>query len=472
MNKIKFLPFLLFLFIFPQNILAKEIMIIPIKGVIDLGLSAFVKREVKQAEEKNIKTIILEMDTPGGRVDAADIICNTLMNYKGEVITYVLNQAWSAGAMISLSTDRIIMAPGASIGSSEPRVGLAGGEKSDEKLISAIRARFKAIAEEKKHSPALAQAMVDKDLELKLAKINGEKKILTSKEIENEKKVYGKENVKEIVTISKKGKLLNLSSKDAVRYGLAEAICRDRKTLLAYLDKSNFKITETKPTWSEVFVRLITHPVISSLLLGIGFWAIIIELRTPGFGIPGIVGITSLALFFWGHKLAGLAQWTDLLFLLLGVILLFIELFFIPGFGFVGGLGIILIIVGIILTLISHPIYLPLKQIGNASTILGFSFLITIILFILSMKILPKTKLWQNLVLNYSQNKEFKVTSDEETNLIEKEGISLSDLRPSGKAKFDNKIVDVQTSGEYIEKGENIKIIEVKGNKIKVKKIS
>lgn len=123
-------------------------MIIPIKGVIDLGLSAFVKREVKEAEEKNIRTIILEMDTPGGKVDAADIICNTLMNYKGETITYVLNQAWSVGAMISLSTDRIIMAPGASIGSSEPRVGLGRGKTTDEKIISAIRARFKAITEQ------------------------------------------------------------------------------------------------------------------------------------------------------------------------------------------------------------------------------------------------------------------------------------------------------------------------------------
>lgn len=463
----KFLFLLVLLhFLFPElNLSAKEIMILPIRGVIDLGLSALVIRAINEAENREIKTIILEMDTPGGRLDASNIICDKLLKFKSQTITYVLNQAWSAGSMIALSTDRIIMAPGSSIGSAEPRL-LTGEEKTDEKVVSALRARFKAIAEQKNHNTALAQAMVDKDLVVKYIEINNKKFIVTESELEEKFAQYGESNVKVISTISEKGKLLNLSYKDAERYGLADAICNDRETMLVYLGKENTKIIELNPTWSENIVRFITHPVTSSLILGIGFWAIILALRMPGIGLPEIVGISSILLFFWGHKLAGLAEWLDLFLILLGIILILIELLLLPGFGITGGLGIVSLFAGIILILIRHPIYPPVKELKQAFNILFSSFIITFVLFLISLKIITKTKALKHIIL------ETESVGKIEPQILEiQEGIAISDLRPSGKAKFGHKIYDVQTDGEYIEKGEKIKTIKIEGNIIKVRKV-
>jgi len=175
-------------------------MVIPVKGVIDLGLSTFIKNSIEQAETRDITTIILEMDTPGGRVDAADIICEAILNYQGKTITFVTNQAWSAGSMIALSTDKIIMRPAASIGSAEPRQGISG-EKTDEKIVSALRARFKALAEEKNHNTALAQAMVDKDIVVLKILLNDQTLIVTEEEL-NEKIATEEAEVKILTTIS------------------------------------------------------------------------------------------------------------------------------------------------------------------------------------------------------------------------------------------------------------------------------
>jgi membrane-bound serine protease (ClpP class) len=368
--------------------------------------------------------------------------------------------------MIALATDRIIMTPGSSIGSAEPRLGLGGQELTDEKIVSALRARFKAIAEEKGHNKALAQAMVDKDVVVKLVRIRGVNYILTEEEIQEVIATYGEDEVEILSTISGKGKLLNLSYKDAEKYGLAEAICKDRETLLAYLGYESPSILEPKPSWSENFVRFITHPVVASLLLGIGFWAIIIALRIPGFGIPEIVGISCILLFFWGHKLAGLAEWLDLLLIAIGIALILIEILLIPGFGITGGLGILALIIGIALTLTKLPLRPFLGGLEKALYITSFSFIIAFILFLLSLKIFPKTKVWKNLVLQTHGPGGIQIPQIEET-----EGVALSDLRPAGKAKFGSKIYNVETDGEYIEKGTRIKITEIRGNIIKVKRI-
>jgi len=445
---------------------ASEVLIIPIKGVIDLGLSTFVERAVTQAENQNIGTIVLEMDTPGGRVDAADIICESLLKFKGETITFVLNQAWSAGSMISLATDKIIMSPASSIGSAEPRIGLSHKEIKDEKIVSALRARFKAIAEEKNHNPALAQAMVDKDLIVKQVSIKGKKFILTKQRLDEKTAQFGENNIRVLSIISEAGKLLNLTASDTQKYGLSSAICKDRETLLAYLNKQNAKIIETQPLWSENLVRFLTHPVTSSLLLGIGFWAVILALRIPGLGLPEIVGVISLSLFFWGYRLAGLANWLDLLLMILGIILIFVEIFILPGFGITGGAGIICLLTGIILIIIRHPIYPPLQALDKAGKMLFSSFMVTTILFLVSLKFLSKSKAWKNIVLESSSDSKLKPPK-----VIQEEGEAISDLHPAGKAKFGDRIYDVETEGEYINKGEKIKISARIGNIIKVRHV-
>ncbi len=462
MRKYKFFCTVPLLFL-TLTLRADQVMIIPIKGVIDLGLSAFVKRSVTYAWNNHISTIILEIDTPGGRLDAADLICEELLNFKGKTIAFVLNRAWSAGSMIALASDKIIMAPGSSIGSAEPRVGLSGKEIHDEKIISALRARFRAIAETKNHNPILAEAMVDKDLEIKEAIINGEKKIINLQQLQNSEI----KNIQIIKTISPKGKLLNLSYLEAQKLGLAEAICKDRETLLAYLGKESTKIIITKPNWSENLVRFITHPVVSSLLLGIGFWALVIALKIPGMGLPEFVGITALLLFFWGYKLTGLAHWIEFLLLILGLILIFIEIFILPGFGITGSLGIICLFSGIILSFLKYPLTLPWRDLQRVGIILLSAVFITGTFLFVSFKLLSPKKGRRGIILFETSKSQITPLPDIMPGDI---GTAISNLRPAGKAKIKEKIYNVQTSGEWIEQGEKIKVISQDGNVIRVKK--
>ena len=443
---------------------AEKIMIIPVEGVVDLGLSTFIKNSTEKATAQDITTIILEMDTPGGRVDAADIICEALLDYKGNTITFVTNQAWSAGSMIALTTDRIIMQPTSSIGSAEPREGMTG-KKADEKIVSALRARFKALAETKGHNTALAQAMVDKDIVVFKILTNDKTLIVTEEEL-NEKRATERGKIKILTTISEEGKLLNLSAKDAKKHNLAEAIYEDRETLIAYLGINNPEIIEVSPSWSENLVRFITHPMLSSLLLGIGFWAIMLALRIPGLGLPEIAGISALGLFFWGHKLAGLSGWLDIILVIIGLTLILIELFIIPGFGLTGAVGTLTLLAGIVLTLTNHPIYPSINELNRASGIILSSLFISLTLLFISLKIFPKTKFWNKLILEYQSKK----PEIEEELIISDSGIAISDLRPSGRAKFGDKIYDVETLGDYIKKGEKVKIVSKHGNIRKVKK--
>jgi membrane-bound serine protease (ClpP class) len=447
--------------------------VIPVKGTIDLGLSGFIRRSLEEAKENRASAIILEIDTFGGRVDAAVEISDALEKIKPTpTIAFVDDHAWSAGALISLSCEKIIMSPGSSIGSAEPRaMGFAGkDELTDEKTVSAIRAKFKALAEENNHPVNLALAMVDKDFEIKQIKVKEEIKIVTADELEEIKQQYKSRDIQILKTISAKEKLLNLTAGEAKDFGLTKTILNNRQAVLDYLGLSNKKVIKTSLTWSEMLVRFLTHPLISPLLLSLGFLGILFELKIPGWGISGTLGLLFLALFFWGHYLVGLAGWTELIILFLGILLLLIEIFVIPGFGIAGVSGIVLILTGIFLSLVKHPLSTPKSQLIQAFYTMSFAIIITFVGVILSWKFLPRTGLWKRIILGFAETKKqgFQSAASLES-YLGKNGRSLTALRPSGRAIIEDKTLDVITEGEFIDKDKSIKVIKVKGNKIIVK---
>ncbi|MFC1592506.1 nodulation protein NfeD [Candidatus Omnitrophota bacterium] len=442
--------------------------VIPIKGAIDLGLSAFIKRSLDEAKQNEASAIILEIDTFGGRVDAAVEISDHLEKIKPiPTIAFIDDHAWSAGALISLACEKIIMSPGSSIGSAEPRaMSFTPGkdELTDEKTISAIRAKFKALAEENNYPSALALAMVDKDYEIQQIKVKGETKIVTTEELKEIKSSH-----KVLKTISPKEKLLNLTAQEAKEFGLAGEILTNRSAVVDYLGLNTNAIIEVTPTWSEVLVRFLTHPLFSPLLLSLGFLGILFELRMPGWGVSGTLGLLFLALFFWGHYLVGLAGWSEMIILFLGIIFLLLEIFIIPGFGIAGITGIILIIIGIFLSLINNPLSAPQAQLAQAFYTLSLSIIITFTGIIALWKFLPHTALWKRIILSYSETKKegFRSSADFKS-YLGKNGKSLTPLRPSGRAQIEAKTLDVITSGEFIDKDKKIKVINVMGNKIVV----
>ncbi|MFH1459084.1 MAG: NfeD family protein [Candidatus Omnitrophota bacterium] len=465
----------------PTQINSDSVYFIPVKGTIDLGLSSFIVKCVQEAQEKKALAIVLEIDTFGGRVDAANDIVTSIQKISPlPTFAYITNSAWSAGALIALSCKNIIMKKGASIGSAEPRIlGLTpGAESVDEKTISALRAKFKATAEASNHNSALAVAMVDKDVELiKILEKDGFL-ILTRDELTAKKSELKLKNKDEKI-INKKEKLLNLTAQEAFDLKLAVLIVDSEKDFIEYLKQTinpvlkNLDIFRPQPTWSENLVRFLTHPIVSSLLLSLGFLGLIFELKIPGWGISGTLGVIFIILFFWGHYLVGLASWLDILILVIGVILLFIELFIIPGFGVFGITGIILIISGLTLSLIKYPLTFPSLQLGSALSTLGFTLIALFIFFILLFRFFPQSKVWKHILLSNREEKNlgFEVKSIPENINIDAIGTAQSILRPSGRAQFNNISIDVTTQGDFIPKGEKIKIVRISGNKIFVEKI-
>jgi len=399
-----------------------EVYLVYIKGTIDLGLSSYVQRALEEAVSNKVKVIILEIDTFGGRVDAAIQIRDQIINLNIPSVAYIKNRAWSAGALIALSAKYILMDKSASIGAAEP-------QPADEKTVSALRAEFTSTALSRGRSEDIAAAMVDKDVEIK--------------------------------GIIEKDKILTLNAEQAIKLNIADNIVLNNEEVLNFLNLRDAKIVHIYPNWAENISRFVTNPVVSSLLLSIGFLGLIIEFWTLGWGIAGSIGMISLSLFFGGHIIVGLAGFETIILFAVGLLLLLAEIFFIPGFGLAGIGGIAAILTSIFLTFgnIVQATYSILIALG-----------VSVIGFFLLIKYIPSTRAWRKFILSTEQKKElgYTVGTKDLKRLTGKEGITITPLRPSGIIEVNGKKLNALTQGEYVDSNTKIKIISVEGNKIVV----
>ncbi|MBU4047532.1 ATP-dependent Clp protease proteolytic subunit [bacterium] len=402
-----------------------EVYLVSIKGTIDLGLSSYVQRALEEAVSNKVKAVILEIDTFGGRVDAAVQIRDQIINLNIPSVAYIKNRAWSAGALIALSAKYILMDKSASIGAAEP-------QPADEKTVSALRAEFTSTALSRGRSEDIAAAMVDKDVEIK--------------------------------GIIEKDKILTLNAEQAIKLNIADNIVLNNEEVLNFLNLRDAKIVHIYPNWAENISRFVTNPVVSSLLLSIGFLGLIIEFWTLGWGIAGSIGIISLSLFFGGHIIVGLAGFETIILFVIGLLLLLAEIFFIPGFGLAGISGIAAILASIFLTFgnIIQATYSILIALG-----------ISVIGFFLLIKYIPSTRTWRKFVLSTEQKKElgYTVGTKDLKRLIGGKGISITPLRPSGIVEVNGKKLDALTRGEYVDSNTKIKVISIEGNKIVVEAV-
>ncbi|MDP8263795.1 MAG: NfeD family protein [Candidatus Ancaeobacter aquaticus] len=420
---------------------------IPIKGTIDLGLAGFVDRSIHEAKKANCETIILKIDTLGGRVDAAIKIRDSIIDSQLKTIAFINKRAISAGALIALATKTIIIAPGGTIGAAKPiKMGFSQSPGTvDEKVVSFLRTEFKSTAEMNGHPPRIAEAFVDQDIVIE--------------------------------GLSDKGKLLTLTANESVTWKLARFKSSSVSDILKRLEMKNYTHITMKANWAENLVRMLTHPILSSILLTLGIMGIIVEIKSPGFGIPGIFGIACILCFFFAHYLVGMANWIDIILFAIGLTLIILEIFIIPGFGIAGIGGFTLIITGIFLALIKRPIPnlpIPHDHIWQAVTIIGSSLFFGIFLSIIIFRyILPKTVFGHGIILTNSENSISGYRSSEPPLPLScgDIGKAHTTLRPTGKGLFNDKNYEVITDGDHVDKGSPIKIIEISGNKIIVKKV-
>ncbi len=414
----------------------------PIEGMIDLGLAPFVRRVLDEAAAVGAAAVILEVNTFGGRVDAAVLIRDALLGSRIRTVAFVNKRAISAGALISLAAERIIMADGGTIGAATPvELGAPGAPAQPvaEKTVSYMRKEFRATAESRKRPPLLAEAMVDADVA--------------------------------ILGVIAKGKLLTLTTQEALKHGLADARADTLDAVLASLDLAGAEVRRATQTWAETLVRFLTHPVVSSLLMTIGILGIIVEIRTPGFGVPGSLGVTSLALFFWGHWLVRLAGWEELLLVGVGLILLVIEVFVTPGFGVTGVLGLASLIGGLGLSLVGAGA--TWAVVVTAVAQVAASLLLAIAVSLALLRVLPRLPFGRRLVLEteLTANEGFASAPETDRAWLGKRGTAASMLRPAGIADIEGERVDVVSEGEFIDAGEQLTVVRVDGNRIVVRRL-
>lgn len=466
-----FLALLIILLITAQAISKdKTAVVIPISGTIDFGLSAFIGRSIEAAKELKPDIIIFEVDTFGGRVDAALEIVDRLSAISdAKTVAFVNTKAISAGALISMAANEIIMVEGSTIGDSAPVVyGQEGPKMMGEKFQSPLRAKFRSLAEKNGYPVKLAESMVSSDQEILEIETKEGKRIITKKELE----VLSDKEKSEIVSkriILEEGKLLTMHAVEAVDLGFSRKTVKDLNGLLAEYGLTENNVKERfELVWSEKLVIFIEK--IAPFLLMIGLAGLYIEIRTPGFGVPGIIGLVCLGLVFGSKMFVGLANYTEVLIFVIGVILLAIEVFAIPGFGITGVGGLILIFVSLVLSFQNFVIptapwefeslYHNLFVIG---TVFSLSLLFFLITLFTSGSILAKSPIAHKG--NEGKANGFSSSQDYGA-LLNREGILLTDLHPTGYAEIGGTRTNVASRGEFITKGKKVKVVDISGNKI------
>lgn len=443
-------PVFIFLLLI-SSLLSEIIYKVPIEGTIDLGLPPFIKRVISQAESENAEAIIFEINTFGGRVDAATQIKDAILSSKITTIAFINRRAISAGALISLSCEKIYMTEGGLIGAATA-VDMSG-KKGSEKVISFMREEMASTAEKRGRNAEIARGMVDEELQFTHLVINSDS--IAVNDIEGRKD----------------GKLISLTTEQALKYKISDGKAETFNDLIIKLDYSKYKVKQNIENWSENLVRFLTNPVVASLLTTFGFLGILFELQSPGWGIPGFVGLVCLILSLSASYIAQLATMSDMLLIITGFTLIMLEAFVIPGFGIVGISGLGVIIYGLYLLLIPD---VPVSEEVLSSAMDGFTIglLGALVGIYLLLKVMIKTKFWKQLTAPGSQKKEDGFTNSFgwET-LVNEIGKTDTDLNPSGWANVGKNRVFVVSEGGFIDKGEKVKILSVDGNRILVRKL-
>ena len=427
--------------------------VLPIQKEIQKGLVYIVRRGVKDAMENNASALVLDMDTPGGEGEAMKEIMAIVAKFKpaDRTFTYVNKEAFSAGAFISAATRHIWMAPGAIIGAASPvTLGQEGPKELPAKFVSGFAAVIRAAAEQNGHNPAVFDAMVNK---------------------QNGLKIDGRE-------IVAKGDILTLTTQEATQLVgrppkplLADGVADTLESLIEKHVQAGAQIVRVEPTGFEEIGRFIVS--ISPLLMAAAFLFGYIEFKTPGMGIFGILAAVCGLIFFFGHYIAGLSGYENLLLIGLGVGLIAAELFVFPGTFLPGLLGLGLLLFGILNTMVdrypSDPVLPTLPQLHFPALNFALGLFGGIAAILVAARFLPRTALFRPF--------ELATTSPRFQPIAEEPaphgscGQTLTDLRPSGRASFGGHVYDVLADGDFISAGTPVKAIGRAGTTTLVRRL-
>ncbi|MEP7176597.1 MAG: NfeD family protein [Gemmatimonadales bacterium] len=405
-----------------------------VSGVVENGLAPYVGRGLREAAAAGASAVYLDIDTPGGRIDAAERIADAVGASPVPVYAFVNPRAYSAGALIALSAKEIFMRPGAVLGAATPVDGQ--GVKASEKMVSAMRAEFRALAEARGRDPKVAEAMVDERVE--------------------------------VPGVNEAGRLLTLSTNEALRVGFAKASVDGQAKLLDAIGLPGARVVTIEPNWAELVVRFLTNPLVSPLLLSLGVLGLVFEIKTGAFGLGGLISLGSLGLFFGSSFLIGLAGWEEVLLLGLGLLAIGVEVFILPGFGAAGLLGAAAVASAVLLALIGGSP--SAADVTQALVVLGASLAITVAVSYAWIRHLPNSGRFAGLILRGGSGQaDGYISAPARLDLVGQEGVAMTDLRPAGTALVAQERVDVVTEGEYVPQGHAVRVVRSEGYRLVVR---
>lgn len=433
---------LLFIFVFAQK---KIVFVLPIMEEIGPASARHIEEGLKMAYSIPADYILLHLNTYGGTVDDADKMRTAIIKSKVPVFAFVDNNAASAGALISIACDSIYMAPGASIGAATV-VG-QDGTPAPEKYQSYMRSMLRSTAEANGRDPKIAEAMNDPRMA--------------------------------IPGVNDSGKVLTFTTNEAIKNNYCEGEAKTMEEVLKLAHIDDYEIQTYEVTKVGTVIDWLINPFVSGILIMIIIGGIYYELQTPGIGFPIAASIVAALLYFAPHYLQGLAENWEILVFIVGLILLGVEVFVIPGFGIAGVFGILFIVLGLTLSLIKSvpsdfPVNLPD---GNAFVKALFIVIASMIIsigfsFYFFGKFIKSSLFGRVSVQSAISNEEGFVGVDlSEKVLIGKQGIAFTILRPSGKVEIDGNIYDATAETGYIEKDEKIEVVRFETAQLFVRKV-
>ncbi|WP_414826731.1 NfeD family protein [Bacillus badius] len=416
---------------FPVFSQAEEqpVYVVPVHHEVEKGLYAFMERSFEEAAENGAQLIVLDIHTPGGAVDAAGEIGKLLDETDIRTVAFINDRALSAGAFISLHTDAIYMVPNGQIGAAA--IIDQQGNMADKKVQSYWRSAMKSAAQTNGLDPKYAIAMADPEVNLP---------------------EYG----------AGKGELLTFSAKEALETGYSKATVRELKQVLQHEKAGEAQVIEVEESWAEKVARFVTNPIVVPILLSLASLGLVLELYSPGFGLPGSVGLASLLLFFYGHLVAGLAGYESVLLFIIGAVLVVAELF-LPG-GIAGILG---------FSALAGSILLAGDNVKWMGVSLVIAMAISITAMILMVKVFgKKMKFFKKMILNDATNTESGYVSNvNRSELLGKTGITKTPFRPSGTMMMEKERIDAVSEGGFIAPGKEVVVVKVEGARIVVREI-
>lgn len=432
------------------------------EDIISADVPFFIHRASEAAKHARADAVIFNMDTNGGRVDLMQEILDDLIKLPMPTYSYINNKAISAGALLAVTADKVIMSPTGRIGGATAISGTGAEipESVNQKIVSILKADIRSTAKYKGHPVLICEAFVDKDIDIPGLKPKGQ--VLTMDQDQaTTTTTFIDPKTSQTITLPP----------------LAAYIAKDTDEMLQRENIWPAQVLSYQMTWSEKLAKMIMS--FKAIILLVGLAALFLEIKSPGMILPAVIGVIALALFFWGSYLADMASFIDVALFFFGLVLLLLEIFVIPGFGVAGVAGITLMVVGLILAMIKLPppnvpdLSFNYSMLTRALWTVVLVFIAMIPLFWALAKFLPSAPGFRRLILNPQNLAEADAETAalrtgqkllEPVDLIGKTGEAVTILRPAGMAIIDGQRVDVVTQGDYIEKGTRIRVIEVQGN--------